>query len=78
MLYPTAEEWATWGIGDECHRFFSLHWTELFDPDTPDTWQVRTCNVKTLINELIDTSRVAAEHDRYRVIIVDPENWTAG
>jgi hypothetical protein len=52
MLYPSAADWAEWGILDECHQFFCLHWAELFDPQTPDTWQVRSCNIKTILREL--------------------------
>ncbi len=54
MLYPTEEDWAKWGITDECHKFFVLHWDELFDAETPDTWQVRTCNIVTLLGEMIE------------------------
>lgn len=62
MLYPTAAEWTSWGISDECHQFFSLHWTELFDSDTPDTWQVRTCGVKTVLAEIETHARTPATH----------------
>jgi hypothetical protein len=69
MLYPTAQEWKDWGIEEECHRFFCLHWTELFDPQTPDTWQVRACNIKTILRELIDASRIADGFDAYRGVM---------
>ena len=49
MLYPSPDDWAKWGIANECHQFFCLHWAELFDPETPDTWQVRACNIKTIL-----------------------------
>ncbi|MGA2254384.1 MAG: hypothetical protein ABSG53_06970 [Thermoguttaceae bacterium] len=57
MLYPSPDDWSEWGITDECHQFFCLHWAELFDPETPDTWQVSACNVKTILRELIEASR---------------------
>ena len=69
MLFPTPAEWAEWGIQDECHQFFCLHWTELFDPHTPDTWQVRSCNVKTILRELIDASQIAHGFDAYRGVM---------
>src|SRR5262249_3062643 len=69
MLYPTAQEWRDWGIEDECHQFFCLHWTELFDPETPDTWQVRACNIKTILRELIDASQIADGFDAYRGVM---------
>jgi hypothetical protein len=69
MLYPTVQEWKDWGIEDECHQFFCLYWTELFDPETPDTWQVRACNVKTILRELIDASRIAEGFDAYRGVM---------
>jgi hypothetical protein len=69
MLYPTAQEWKDWGIKHECHQFFCLHWTELFDPETPDTWQVRACNIKTILRELIDASRIADGFDAYRGVM---------
>ena len=62
MLYPTPDDWSRWGISDECHQFFSLHWTELFDPDTPDTWQVRTCNAKSLMAEIESLARTPGTH----------------
>jgi len=69
MLYPTPAQWAAWGIADECHKFFCLHWAELFDPQTPDTWQVRSCNIKTILRELIDASRIADGFDAYRGVM---------
>jgi hypothetical protein len=70
MLYPSPAEWAEWGIADECHQFFCLHWTELFDLETPDTWQVRACNIKTILRELIEASRIADYgFDAYRGVI---------
>jgi hypothetical protein len=70
MLYPSPEKWAEWGIADECHQFFCLHWTELFDLQTPDTWQVRTCNIKTILRELIESAHMADDgFDAYRGVM---------
>jgi hypothetical protein len=69
MLYPSPDDWVDWGITDKCHQFFCLHWAELFDPETPDTWQVRACNVKTILRELIEASRMAGGFDAYRGVM---------
>ncbi len=69
MLYPSPDDWAAWGIADRCHQFFCLHWAELFDPETPDTWQVRACNIKTILRELIEASRMADGFDAYRGVM---------
>ena len=69
MLYPTPEKWAEWGILDECHQFFALHWTELFDTQTPDTWQVRTCNLKTILQELVEAAQIAKRDEGYRIVL---------
>lgn len=69
MLYCSAEEWTEWGILDECHQFFSLHWTELFDTETPDTWQVRTCNVRTVLHELKEAAHIAKNKESYRTVL---------
>ena len=69
MLYPSPENWVSWGIADECHQFFCLHWTELFDPETPDTWQVRACNIKIVLRELIEASHIADGFDAYRGVM---------
>src|SRR5262245_55272484 len=70
MLYPSPAKWAEWAITDESHQFFCLHWNELFDPRTPDTWQVRTCNIKSILLELIDAARIARDgFDAYRGVM---------
>jgi hypothetical protein len=70
MLYPSSAKWAEWGIADECHQFFCLHWTELFDLRTPDTWQVRACNIKSILRELIEAAHIADDgFDAYRGVM---------
>jgi len=69
MLYPSEKDWEKWKISDECHKFFVLHWNELFDTQTPDTWQVRTCNIVTLLEEMIDAARIAEGFDAYRGVL---------
>lgn len=69
MLYPSAQDWANWGVANNLHQFFSLHWMELFDGETPDTWQARTCNIRTILDELIDAARTAEKIETYRHVI---------
>lgn len=69
MLCPLPSDWNAWGIQNEVHQFFSLHWTELFDRETPDTWQVRSCNVKTVLQELIDAAAMVEHIDAYRGVM---------
>ena len=71
MLYPSEVDWAKWGISDECHKFFVLHWEELFNAETPDTWQVRTCNIVTMLGEIIDVARIARVRESAREYAVD-------
>ena len=69
MLYPTTEEWESWGINDPVHQFFALHWTELFDADTSDSWQVRTCNIRTILVEIIETARSIPKRETQRHVV---------
>src|SRR6266567_7892980 len=69
MLYAPPEKWAELGILDECHQFFAPYWTELFDTQTPDTWQVRTCNIKTILQELVEAAQIANANEGYRVVL---------
>ena len=69
MLYLSPERWAEYGIQEECHQFFALYWTELFDAQTPDTWQVRTCNIKTILQELVTAAQIAKDNESYRVVL---------
>ena len=61
MLFPSDEEWSTWGIADESHKFFFLRWQEILDENTADTWQLRFSNIKTILNELLDVTDVIEE-----------------
>lgn len=71
MLYPTPADWTAWNIPDELHQFFTLHWDELFDDDTPDTWQLRTCNVQIVLDEIIAAAQTAQRIDAYRNVLSD-------
>ena len=54
MLFPKKEVWQEWGIEKEPHRFFVQRWYEIFSEETYDSWQIRTSNVKTILNEILD------------------------
>jgi Apea-like HEPN len=69
MLYPTTEEWENWGIDNPVHRFFALHWTELFDTDTSESWQVRTCNIRTILVEIIETAISIPKRETNRHVV---------
>lgn len=58
MFFSKIENWADFNITEEAHKFFFLRWKELFDESTSDTWQVRSCNFRTIIEELIDSLEV--------------------
>jgi hypothetical protein len=66
MLYPSSADWQSWGITAEHHKLFVLVWAELFGEDTPDTWQTRTSNIRTILAELLEVLTVSEHHDRYR------------
>jgi len=70
MLYLNDAEWVKHGIANDLHRFFVLLWDELLHPETPDTWQVRTSNVRSALGELLDAVHVAAHHEPYRYNII--------
>jgi hypothetical protein len=58
--------WEKWGLADPLSRFFTELWAELFDERTPDTWQVRTCNTRTILEEIVDAVEVSKQHhERY-------------
>ncbi|HZL34155.1 MAG TPA: hypothetical protein VFC78_02525 [Tepidisphaeraceae bacterium] len=66
MFFFTENDWLNRGIDNELHRFFLLVWKEIFDELTPDTWQVRTSNILTVLRELIQTVEIATEFDGYK------------
>ena len=67
MIFPDEATWRRWGIAEESHRFFVLRWDELFGENTFDAWQVRTCNVPSILNEILETVRVGQTHAPYLV-----------
>lgn len=71
MFYPKTGDWSRYNVHAPLHKFFTLHWAELFDENTPDTWQVRTCNINVLMDELLTAARVAKHLDGYRQVVQD-------
>src|SRR4051794_1270946 len=60
------EIWAYWGIASEISQLFVLHWDELFDSQTPDTWQVRTGSTRTVLEEIVEAIDLSMNHERHR------------
>lgn len=58
MKFPSNEEWQSWGIANEAHKFFFLRWEELFKDDTYDGWQVKYSNIRTLLKEVLEAAEV--------------------
>lgn len=66
MLFFSEDDWQLYGVRQELHRFFVLRWDELFNDETPDTWQIRTSNVLGVLDELVEAIDVAEEHEQSR------------
>ena len=66
MIFPQQSDWTVWGIANPAHRLFTLVWEELFSELTADTWQVRTCNIRALVQEIVEVCEVAEAYEPYR------------
>ena len=53
MFFPKQETRDEWEIKEDLHKFFFLRWQEIFDETTFDSWQVRPCNLTSLLDELL-------------------------
>lgn len=77
MIFPTEQNWADWEIDKELHKFFSLRWQEIFDEDTFDSWQVRSCNLKTILHEILEAldavNKVHASHPNILFLIKEAQ-----
>jgi len=73
MIFPTEQNWIEWEIDKELHKFFLLRWQEIFDENTFDSWQLRSCNVKTILHEILETlntvDKVHASHPNILILI---------
>ncbi len=58
MYPPSSERLESAGITHEAHRFFVLRWNEIFDEFTFDSWQVRSSNLKTILEEILNSCQV--------------------
>jgi hypothetical protein len=58
MIFPTEQNWTDWEIKEELHKFFLLRWQEIFDGDTFYSWQVRSCNLKTILYEILTSLNI--------------------
>src|SRR5580658_9651934 len=45
---------------------FVFFWEEMLNESTPDTWQARTCNLKTVLHEIVHAIDVTREFEKYR------------
>ena len=59
MNYPSNDDWDAWGISEELHKFFFLRWYEIFNESTFDSWQVRSCNLNIILDEIIEVLEAA-------------------
>ena len=65
MKFISSNKWAAWAIQEEVHRYFYLRWEELFSEYTLDSWQVRTCNIRSILREMLGIIDVSATHPRH-------------
>ena len=49
----------------EHRQLFALVWLEALDPYTNVSWQVRTTNIRTILEELIHVARISESYPRY-------------
>lgn len=59
MNYPSNDDWDAWGISEDLHKFFFLRWYEIFNESTFDSWQVRSCNLTIILDEIIEVLEAA-------------------
>lgn len=64
-------DWAKLNVPSESHRLLVLQWDDLFSEEGLDTWQVRTSNIRTLLEEFVEATRVAEGHAPHRHALVD-------
>lgn len=61
MLFPSNKKWEEWGISSKAHKFFIQKWQDLFSDETFVSWQVRTSNLQTILDELLEAIEVAKQ-----------------
>ncbi|QEN04090.1 hypothetical protein EW093_05040 [Thiospirochaeta perfilievii] len=77
MINITDEKWKEWNIEKDKHKFFTIRWEELFNDKTYESWQVRSTNVKYLLNEIresaIISNKVKVHHTNLNDLIEELE-----
>ena len=73
MILPNKKKWDEWAIKEDAHKFFLLRWNEIFSEETFDSWQVRTSNLRSILNEIFDllnvVERVHESHPNIKSLI---------
>jgi len=64
MIFLSDEELAAWGVVEDQHKFFIARWHELLDDDTFDSWQLRTCNIVSVLKEMANHIAVVDKQHR--------------
>ncbi len=80
MILTNEKNWDDWGIKEEAHKFFLIRWHEIFNEYTYDSWQVRTSNIKSILEEILAHIEVVEEvHDSHPNIksLIDEAKHTA-
>jgi hypothetical protein len=65
MLFPAPQDWTAWGVSSGLEKLFVLLWSELFDDTTLDTWQPRTSNIRSVLEEIVRACEIAREYEPY-------------
>lgn len=65
MIFPTDENWASWGVDVDAHKFVIIKWCELFDINTFDSWQFRTSNLASILDEMLQSLVVVKTVNKY-------------
>lgn len=61
--------WDEFNISKENQRFFVLRWYEIFNENTFDSWQVRTANAASILNEIYDSTYIIEQLHEYHTNI---------
>lgn len=77
MKRPSGELFDNAGIIEEAHKFFILRWYEIFDEYTFDSWQVRSSNLKSILEEILVSceivEKIHAHHPNILMLIDEAE-----
>jgi hypothetical protein len=62
-------DWTKSNILEENHQLFVLRWYEIFNENTFDSWQVRTSNAISILNEILESTFIIEQLHEYHVNI---------